>query len=146
MTADETLTAERFAELADAYGGDIGRWPEGRREAARALLAADPQGLGRILQAAAALDRLMDQAPAGSVDAALLGRLIVTAPRPVASVRRWVAALGAALGLGVAAMAGVTAGVVLGGHDRDDLSTDALIAASVGDAEATESLEESAAS
>ena len=51
----------------------------------------------------------------------------------------------AALGLGVSAMAGVTVGVVLAGQDRDDLSADALIAASVGGDDSADSLEEPAA-
>ena len=146
MTADNILNAERFAELADVYGGDIGRWPQDQREAARALLAADPQGLGQVLGEAAYLDRLLDLAPAGAVDAALLGRLIAAAPRPAASARRWIAALGAALGLGVAAMAGVTAGVLLACHDREDLTADALIASVVEDVEPTDAIEEPAAS
>jgi hypothetical protein len=146
MTADNILNAERFAELADVYGGDIGRWPQDQREAARALLAADPQGLGQVLGEAAHLDRLLDLAPAGAVDAALLGRLIATAPRPAASARRWIAALGAALGLGAAAMAGVTAGVLLAGHDREDLTADALIASVVDDLEPVDAIEEPAAS
>ena len=146
MTADNIVNAEGFAELADIYGGDIGRWPQDQREAARALLAADPQGLGQVLGEAACLDRLLDLAPAGAVDAALLGRLIGAAPRPAASARRWIAALGAALGLSVAAMAGVTAGVLLADHDREDLTADALIASVVDDLEPVDAIEEPAAS
>jgi len=144
--SEMSLSRDRFLALAEAYGGDIARWPEPEREAARALLLQDPQGLGHHLEAAAALDRLLDLAPAGAVDAALLGRLVSTAPRPAASARRWIAGLGAALGLGVSAMAGVTVGVVLAGHDREDLSADALIAATVDGGDSTDSLEEPAAS
>jgi hypothetical protein len=140
-----SLSRDRFTALAQAYGGDIARWPEAEREAARALLRQDPQGLGRELEDASALDRLLDLAPAGAVDAALLGRLVAAAPRPAASARRWIAGLGAALGLGVSAMAGVTVGVVLAGQDREDLSADALIAASVGGDDSVDSLEEPAA-
>jgi len=108
------MTLERFEDLAEIYGGEIARWPEGEREAARALLASDPERLKPALNAAAHLDRLLDLAPAQSVDAALLGRLIAAAPRPVASARRWIAGLGAALGLSAAALAGVAVGVVVG--------------------------------
>ena len=38
-----TMTYERFETLADAYGGDLRRWPEAEREAGRALLNADPR-------------------------------------------------------------------------------------------------------
>ncbi|MGO4411082.1 hypothetical protein AB4Y66_13640, partial [Brevundimonas sp. M-11_2] len=62
-----TMTYERFEYLADAYGGDLRRWPEAEREAARALTAVDARAAALLAQA----DRLD----------ALLG----AAPRPVAS-------------------------------------------------------------
>jgi hypothetical protein len=110
------MSEERFEDLAQTYGGEIARWPEGEREAARALLAAQPQRLSAVLGAAAHLDRLLDLAPAQSVDAALLGRLIAAAPQAPNAARRWIAGLGAALGLSAAAFAGVLAGVAVGGH------------------------------
>lgn len=108
------MTLERFEDLAGTYGGEIARWPEGEREAARGLLAAQAERLSPVLAAAAQLDRLLDLAPAQSPDAALLGRLITAAPRPAALARRWIAGLGAALGLSAAAFAGVAVGVVIG--------------------------------
>ena len=110
------MALERFEDLAQTYGGEIARWPEGEREAARALLAEQPERLKPVLTAAAQLDRLLDLAPAQSVNAALLGRLIDAAPRPATSARRWLTGLSAALGLSAAAFAGVLAGVALGGH------------------------------
>nr|WP_295113675.1 hypothetical protein [uncultured Caulobacter sp.] len=106
----------RFEDLAEIYGGEIARWPEGEREAARALLAAHPERLSPRLANAAQLDRLLDLAPAQSVDAALLGRLIAAAPQASGAARRWIAGLGAALGLSAAAFAGVLVGVSLAGH------------------------------
>lgn len=108
------MSLERFEDLAETYGGEIARWPEGEREAARALLATDGPRLAPVLAAAAHLDRLLDLAPAQAANAALLGRLITAAPQPVASARRWIAGLGAALGLSAAALAGVAVGVVIG--------------------------------
>jgi hypothetical protein len=108
------MSLERFEDLAEIYGGEIARWPEGEREAARALLAMNPRRLKPALAAAAHLDRLLDLAPAQSPDAALLGSLIAAAPQPVASARRWIAGLGAALGLSAAALAGVAVGVAMG--------------------------------
>lgn len=108
------MTLERFEDLAETYGGEIARWPEGEREAARALLAAESSRLAPVLVAAAQLDRLLDLAPAQSPDAALLGRLIAAAPPPVAPARRWIAGLGAALGLSAAALAGIAVGVTVG--------------------------------
>ena len=47
------MTPERFEHLADAYGGDLRRWPEAEREAARRLLDNRPD-LAARLQAASA--------------------------------------------------------------------------------------------
>jgi hypothetical protein len=108
------MSVERFEALAESYGGEIARWPEGEREAARALLAAHAERLSPVLAGAAQLDRLLDLAPAQAPDAALLGRLIAAAPRPTAGARRWIAGVGAALGLSAAAFAGVAVGVAIG--------------------------------
>lgn len=110
------MSFERFEDLAEIYGGEIARWPEGQREAARALLATNPERLSPVLAGAAHLDRLLDLAPAQSVDAALLGRLIAAAPQAPDAARRWIAALSAALGLSAAAFAGVLAGVSMASH------------------------------
>ncbi|UAL09537.1 hypothetical protein [Caulobacter segnis] len=108
------MSIGRFEALAESYGGEIARWPEGEREAARALLAAHAERLSPVLAAAAQLDRLLDLAPAPAPDAALLGRLIAAAPRPTGQARRWIAGVGAALGLSAAALAGVAVGVAIG--------------------------------
>ena len=107
------MAIERFEDLAEIYGGEIARWPEGEREAARALLAIEADHLAPVLAAAAGLDRLLDLAPAQGPDAALLGRLIAAAPRPAAAGPRWIAGLSAALGLSAAAFAGVFVGVAV---------------------------------
>src|SRR5690606_1457714 len=61
MAGDEmtTMTRERFENLADAYGGDLRRWPEAEREAGRALAAADPRAAALLLEADA-VDALLD--------------------------------------------------------------------------------------
>lgn len=110
------MSVARFEALAESYGGEIARWPEGEREAARALLASDPTRLAAVLAEASQVDRLLDLAPAQAVDAALLGRLITAAPKAPTTARRWVAGLSAALGLSAAAFAGILAGVSLGGY------------------------------
>lgn len=110
------MSVARFEALAESYGGEIARWPEGEREAARALLASDPEGLSPILAEASGLDHLLDLAPAQAVDAAMLGRLIAAAPQAPNTARRWFTGLSAALGLSAAAFAGVLAGVAVGGY------------------------------
>lgn len=139
-----TMTVERFADLAEIHGGDIARWPEANREAARAALAADPEALGPILAEAAHLDLLLDLAPAGAVDAALLGRLIAAAPRPASAVRRWAAGLGAALGLACAACAGVVVGLAVGDDQPMAPQAETVIATDF-TADLSEALQEPAA-
>ncbi|HJV41546.1 hypothetical protein [Caulobacter sp.] len=110
------MSEGRFEALADIHGGEIARWPEAEREAARALLAAHPDRLAPVLDAAAHLDRLLDLAPAQAPDSALLGRLVAAAPSAPGAAGRWIAGLSAALGLSAAAFAGVAAGVAVGGR------------------------------
>jgi hypothetical protein len=138
-----TMTVERFADLAEIHGGDIARWPEACREAARAVLAAEPETLGPILAEAAHLDRLLDLAPAGAVDAALLGRLIAAAPKPASAVRRWAAGLGAGLALAAAAFAGVAVGLAVGQDRSMAPQAEAVIAADF-TADLSEALQEPA--
>lgn len=139
------MTPDRFAELAAAHGGDIGRWPQELREAARAALAAQPQALGAVLAAEADLDRLLDLAPAQTADAALMGRLLEAAPRPRRSASVWWAGLAAGLGLAAATVAGIAVGVASGQGERLDRRADAILAAAYEPAEpdtAAEALEE----
>jgi len=63
------LTLKRFGELADAYGGDLRRWPAEVRLAAQALMDASPQARA-MFAAARALDQAM-QAASEHRDAAL---------------------------------------------------------------------------
>ena len=139
------MTVERFADLAEIYGGDVARWPEAERETARALLAAEPTRLEAALAAAARLDRLLDLAPAQLVDAALLGRLIAAAPQPASPARRWLAGAGAALGLGVAALAGVAVGVMIGQANHADPHPGQSVIATDFTTDLSEALEEPAA-
>ena len=83
MTTDNgksQMTRDEFAELVDTFGADRTRWPLLRRHRAEALLASDP-GVSRVLDEAAALDRVLDAAkPAASTDIdALLDRVVAKA-------------------------------------------------------------------
>lgn len=140
-----TMSLDRFAELAEIYGGDVARWPEAVRETARALLVAEPARLEVVLADAARLDRLLDLAPAQSADSALLGRLIAAAPQPASAARRWLAGAGAALGLGVAALAGVAVGVMIGQPGPTDPQSAQSVIATDFTADLSEALEEPAA-
>mgnify|MGYP000041118317 CR=1 FL=1 len=140
-----TMSLDRFAELAEIYGGDVARWPEALRETARALLVAEPARLEVVLADAARLDRLLDLAPAQFADAALLGRLIAAAPQPASAARRWLAGAGAAVGLGVAALAGVAVGVMIGQPGHTDPQSAQSVIATDFTADLSEALEEPAA-
>ncbi|ALL12601.1 hypothetical protein [Caulobacter henricii] len=140
-----TMTLERFKSLAESYGGDLARWPESEREAARALLISTSGALEPVLVEAAQLDRLLDLAPAQAADAALLGRLIAAAPQPLRLARRWLAGAGAALGLGAAALAGVAVGISIGQADRPIVQQEETLIAADFTADLSDALEEPAA-
>ncbi|MNH53356.1 hypothetical protein D3C73_50450 [compost metagenome] len=128
-----TMTYERFETLADAYGGDLRRWPEAEREAARALRDADPRA-AVLLREADRLDALLDAAPrpapshalreqviAGAAGAGLGARLGARrrGPGPLA----WLSGAGWA----AAACAGVVFGVNLTSHLTADVQADAVL-------------------
>lgn len=121
------MTPDRFRDLADIYGADLRRWPEVDREAARALLAAQP-ALDAVLRDAALLDDALDDYRVAAPTLALRDRVIaqatVKAPR-----RGWMDRLQLALGAGwaAAACAGVAAGIVLSGHWSADAQADAVL-------------------
>lgn len=55
------MNIERFQYLAEAFGGDLSRWPAGEQKPAAALLRACPAAR-RALDEALALDALLDKA------------------------------------------------------------------------------------
>ncbi|HEY1073742.1 hypothetical protein, partial [Brevundimonas sp.] len=118
-----TMTYERFETLADAYGGDLRRWPETEREAARALLDSDPRAAA-LLAEADGLDALLDAAPRAVVSADLRDRVIASAataglkPRGRFHIGRLLWWSGA--GWAAAACAGVVFGVGLTTHVTAD--------------------------
>lgn len=110
------MTEERFAALAAAYGADVGRWPEGEREAARTLAAGAEAR--RVLAAEADLDHLLWQATTTAPSHALSETVIALAPaaRSAGGVLRWLAALGVAGGMAIACAAGVAMGATFAPH------------------------------
>ena len=110
------MKIERFQQLAEAFGGDLSRWPAGEQKAAAALLRTSPAARC-ALDAAAALDALLNKATRddddGRVDrmAAAVAAKLFDRPRAPAPPRlpapRWAAGF-----LGVMALAGVLAGAL----------------------------------
>ncbi|MFZ4166726.1 hypothetical protein [Brevundimonas sp. NPDC058933] len=125
-----TMTYERFEYLTDAYGGDLRRWPEGEREAARALMAADPHAAA-LLREADGLDALLDAAPRPAPSHALREAVIASAAGAGLRARRrgaigplaWLSGAGWA----AAACAGVMFGINLTSHMTADVQADAVL-------------------
>ncbi|WP_292034427.1 MULTISPECIES: hypothetical protein [unclassified Brevundimonas] len=125
-----TMTYERFDYLADAYGGDLRRWPEAEREAARALIAADPRAAA-LLREADGLDALLDAAPRPAPSHALREAVIASAAGAGLKARRrgaigplaWLSGAGWA----AAACAGVVFGINLTSHMTADVQADAVL-------------------
>ena len=108
------MTRERFQALAEAYGGDIDRWPECDRAAAHAFAATEPALAGETLAPEWRLDAALSAfvvEPAPSLRDAILA----AAPRAraVAKTLRWAVAAALGIGLTASAAAGVAAGFAL---------------------------------
>lgn len=126
------MTFERFEQLAEAYGGDVARWPDAEREAAALLMAEDPSRAEAALAGARTLDAHLHAwtAPRATprlTDAVLSG---APAPRAAARWRDWLAPAGLGAGLAAACAAGLLLGLQLAAppvaHEAD---TDAIITA-----------------
>ena len=83
------MNSERFEALADAFGGEVSRWPAAERDAAAALMLARPDWAAAVLALAGELDvRLLAYAaPRGAAE--LVERIVAAAPR--SRKARWVA-------------------------------------------------------
>lgn len=107
------MTPDRFAALADAYGGSLDRWPAAERDAAHAHLEARPEARALLAQAARLDDALAGWTVPGP-GAALAARIMASATHRHARrhrLRLWLSGLGTAATLagGLAAGAGVVA-------------------------------------
>ena len=118
------MTLERFAALAEAFGGRVSQWPDAERAAAERLMAADPKVAERLLFEARQLDAALMEAPTFPVPNALREAVIAAAPKAGARPGRaawWV------FGAGWATAA--VAGVALGLAGAAQLTNDMKVAA-----------------
>tara|TARA_R110002124_G_scaffold91652_2_gene233252 strand:- start:4142 stop:4570 length:429 start_codon:yes stop_codon:yes gene_type:complete len=126
------MTLDRFTALAEAYGGDLRRWPVADQAAAERLLATDPAARA-LFDAAMAFDTLLSASPRPQASAALRDRVIDAATRaglrPRPARRFWLDRLVLASGAGwaAAACAGVIAGLSLTTHMTADVQADAVL-------------------
>ena len=73
------MNAQRFQNLAEAYGADLRHWPEAERGAARAFMDADPHGAERLLFEARQMEQALDATPRPAVGHDLRERVIAMA-------------------------------------------------------------------
>lgn len=109
------MNRDRFEDLAQAYGGQIGRWPQAERDAAALFAASEPAAAQALLAAASDLDAALEAWVAPVADAGLREAIVASAPQPkprrALAVWAWRAGLGASLA--AACAAGVLVGVRL---------------------------------
>ncbi len=106
------LSPARFAALAEAYGGDIGRWPEETRAAAFRM-AADPAFQAMLVEAGR-LDLRLDLSRTEPASAELRARIIRSWPRPLSRrAKIWWSGIGIATALAGAVAGSMAAAAVL---------------------------------
>ncbi|HBU62841.1 MAG: hypothetical protein CMH91_09750 [Oceanicaulis sp.] len=98
MSEMHTMKPDRFSELADAFGGELSRWPSDEQARAQAFLSAEPELAQALLDEAAALDALLD--------------LDVTAP-PAPALYETIAASGIRRAFAPPRWAGIAAAIAL---------------------------------
>lgn len=123
------MNIERFAQLAEAFGGDLRRWPASERIEAEAFLASD-RGAAALLDDARTLDLMLDAWGQPQIAPALRDRVLSTAPRERRSTSPWALAAPWLRGAGLAAAcaAGVVVGGTLAARDNANPATEMLIA------------------
>lgn len=123
------MTPERFEALAEAYGGDVARWPRADREAAAEWMATEPRRAGGILARAGELDAALAAFAPPRASADLADRIVAGAPR---SRPRWVGWLwpaGMGAGLAAACVAGVLAGAQLAAASAPSMDNEPMMTA-----------------
>lgn len=108
------MTPERFETLAEAWGGDVARWPVAEREAAAELMAARPDWARTVLVAAGDLDAALAAYAPPRASVGLAERIAAEAPAARPRWRAWLLPLGMGAGLAAACAAGMVLGVQLG--------------------------------
>lgn len=74
------MTEDRVLELIEAYGAEPMGWPEDERDAARALIEADPDAFADALAVARALDEAMELEQVPEPSARLADAILAAAP------------------------------------------------------------------
>ena len=104
------MTSERFAALADAYGGNIDRWPERERRAAEAYLLSHAEARPILLRQAeldAALAAWTVPYPSASL-ATAIAHNVLKRQALLRRLRVWLSSAGAAAALAGGVAAGMS--------------------------------------
>jgi hypothetical protein len=139
------MTPERFETLAEAYGGDVARWPHAEREAAAELMAAQPAWTRDVLASPGDLDAVLTAfaSPLGSPG--LAERIAAGAPKTRPRWIGWLLPAGMGAGLAAACAAGVMAGAQLHAPPSTPAASDAdTVVTAVGDEDFSLYLDEDA--
>src|SRR5689334_18046751 len=108
------MTPERFEILAEAFGGDVAAWPDAEREAAAALMAAEPTWAERVLSRAGELDAALAAYSPPRAATGLMERILADAPKgPLRRPFGWLVPAGMGAGLAAACAAGMVLGARL---------------------------------
>ena len=111
------MTKDDFEQLAETWGGDIARWPQGVREDAALFAAEEPVFAQAMLAREASLDAALDALPRAPASRELYDRILADAPaerRRRRLWRLWLAPAGVSAALASVAAAGLVLGVQLG--------------------------------
>ena len=122
------MNPDRFETLAEAYGGDVARWPDAEREAAAQLMAEKPAWASAILARAGELDAALDAFDPLRARAPLAERIAAGAPRPRTRWSGWLIPAGMGAGLAAACAAGLVMGAQLAAPSAAS-DTEALVTA-----------------
>ncbi|WP_411288258.1 hypothetical protein [Phenylobacterium sp.] len=139
------LTHERFEALAQAYGGDVARWPPAERDAAATLMAAEPAFTQRLLADAGRMDEALDAFRFTPASGGLAEAILAHAPqrRRRPAWLSWLTPVGLGAGLAAACAAGLIVGVQV--SNLPSASAETLAASAGEDAEFSLYAEEEAA-
>lgn len=123
------MDVARFRDLAEAYGGDLRRWPESVRDAARAFADAYPVEADRALFEGGRIDAALSASPNPVVSMALRDRVLASATMrarsawPSLKKLLWIGGVGWA----AAACAGVMVGATFSSHLATQTQADAVV-------------------
>lgn len=123
------MTRERFQDLAQAFGTDLSRWPDGERFAAELFLRNHPDARA-ILDAETAVEAMLDVAPVPAPSADLRDRLLALAPRERRPLWRRSGAWISGAGLAAACVLGVMVGANMSATFLSDPNIDTVVEAS----------------